>query len=283
MTEELQGVESADIKDQTVETPETETVEETGEQPPETVEVEETVEEKLARLEKAVEAKDTLIKRQRASLASTSEAYQRELARLRELEASVQKQEEALPNPDDFDTNEEYVKALAKEEAKRIVEQERIEASRMQAQMQAQKMAMERTRIANEQEAEYVRVNPSYAQAKELFGEFVTSSNIPKEVEAAIVEQAFEGNIPKLIDYFAGDDGARLSELERISSLPPMKAVIEIYKIQQKLVSAPSKTETKQAPKPVNVPKSGASVNNRPTDKDDVETWMKKRAKQIRS
>jgi hypothetical protein len=63
-----------------------------------------------------------------------------------------------------------------------------------------------------------------------------------------IAEQIYDDpdTIGEVVYYFGANNGERLDELEVISKLPPRKAAIELYKLQQKLKGAPPQAKPKQ-------------------------------------
>lgn len=217
----------------------------------EAVEPQETVEQKVERLERETAGKQKAIDRKTAAYHDLQKAHEAKIQELAELQAKLTQQEpEKEPSIDDFETHDEYVNALADYRAdKKAREAQQKYLQQQQAAEQA-KIVQERNSIVQKQEAEYIAVNPKYEAAKAEFSSFVLSGNIPKAVEDAIVTQAFDGNVPQVIDYFGANNGERLDELAEITKMPPIKAAIEIYKIQQKL-KAPVKKEEKPLPKPV--------------------------------
>jgi len=285
MSEEIEGV-KAETQDLAVETTETEVedneVDSQGdaqvEAEAESEEVEETVEQRLERLEKEAEAKQRKIDRQTAANRKTQELLEQ---RNRELEAIQQKLEQNAkpesqePNIDDFETYEEYTDALAKHKAEKLIAEREKENLLKQQREAAQKAMAERESIRAKQEAEYVKINPNYKASKAEFEDFVKTLDVDPAVERFIVDQAFDGNIAQVIDYFGSNGGERLSELEDIAKMSPRKAAIAIYEIQ-KGFKAPERKETKPLDKPVTKIKATAKTKKVVDDlsQDDFRKWL---------
>lgn len=273
MTQEvtLEATETTEnTQDQVVETTEAETEADSQTDAPEveSEEVELTAEEKLERLQKDLEAKERKISRQTAAYNRAQETLQaraRELEALQSQMAQFNQPESNEPNIDDFETHEEYdaarIKYLADQE---ISKREKELNQKRQNELIAQQMR-ERESIRAKQEAEYIALNPNYKNSKAEFEDFVSTMQVNPDIEKAIVEQAFAGNIPQVIDYFGSNGGERLAELERISKMTPREAIIAIYEIQKGFKS-PEKKETKPLPKPVTKLKATSSTS-RPVSK----------------
>lgn len=217
-----------------------------------------TVEERLADIEaryeekvREAEAKQKKIDRQTAAY---HELQKRLESERQAIQAKLEAPKDDAPNIDDYDTHEDYVNAVAEYKAKQLIKAKEQEFYQKQQQETMQKMQQERAKIALEQEAEYLKINPRYEASKNEFDSFVKTLQVDQAVENAIVEAAFIGNVPSIIDYFGGNNGERLDELAEIARKSPAQAAIEIYKIQQKL-GKPERKEEKPIPKPVASPK----------------------------
>lgn len=226
-----------------------------------------TVEEKLADFEakyeektRAIEAMQKKIDRQTAAYNAAQRAIQERDARLNEIMKS-NAPEEKEPVVDDYETYDEYTNALADFKAKKILKEQEQKALVEKRTEEYNKLLAERASYVSGQEIEYIKENPRYEASKKEFDNFVKSAGIPQEVENAIVEAAFLGNVPQVIDYFGANNGEKLDEFEKISKLNPIQAAIEIYKIQQKLSSKPAAKKVEPLPRPVNAPKGGKSAN----------------------
>lgn len=237
-----------------------------------------TVEERLADMEtkldekaREVEAKQKKIDRQTAAYNDMQRALEKE--RQERQEALTTTAETTEPSIDDFNTHQEYVEAVSNWKAEKIVQEKQDEFSKQQEQQKMQALSMERAKIANEQETEYLKVNPRYKASKSEFEGFISTAKVDPQVESAIVQMAYKGDVPSLIDYFGSNNGERIDELESIIKLSSAEAAVEIYKIQQKLVT-PKKEDKKPLPKPVKA--APASKSSKSIDKMSGDEFMKR-------
>lgn len=242
-------------------------------------EVQETVEERLERLTKEREADQRAMDRKTAAYTALNkrlEAERQEMARLQtELEKYQQPKSDAPVEPklDDFDTYDEYKAAYTEYDNKRIElvrNQERAAIIREQQQQQQmanmQRLQQERADIRKQQEAEYVKENPLYTRASNTVNEHIeymaSQGMVGNGVAEAISDVLFEGNVPAVIDYFGRNGGENLTQLEKIARMSPHKAALEIYKIQQSVMSNPVKEKVNK-PNPVNVDRGSAKGGNK--------------------
>lgn len=235
-------------------------------------EVVETPEEKVARLEKELEEKSTKISRQQAALAKQNRDGRELRARVAELEklkATATKQ----PTIDDFETTEEFVNARAEYLAEQKLiqkEQQLIENQKKQIETQT---AAERDAAFQQAEYKFAAQTPSYAQSKAEVADLVQTLQPNPQVIMAIYEQAdTENNLPQIVNYFGENNGAKLGELEHILNLSPIRAAVEIAKIQEKLKGAQPKANV--LPKPIK-PVSGGARSTKPLDKMSYEDLKK--------
>lgn len=220
---------------------------------------EKTVEEKLSELEKDVQGKQAKIDRQVKAYKELQAALQRERQEREQLLSQAKGTQSKEPSEDDFDTHEEYVNAVIEYRAEqKIVETQKKMAEMQEAQAYSQLLA-QRESIKATQEAEFIQTNPLYKHAAEEVGLFVQQNVAPPAVAEAVIDVLYEGNIPAVINYFGENNGERLGELQKIMNMSPVKAGIEIYKIQQKL-KTPVEKKTINVPKPIAKVKSASGV-----------------------
>jgi hypothetical protein len=262
MTNEVQGADAPEIKEdetKAVETPaenvndEQEVVE--GDDPEqkkeELQEPQETVEQRLERLEKETTGKQKAIDRKTAALGDANRKIQELMQEMQTMrQAQPQDQDEPEPNIDDFETHADYVDAMANHRAKKLVQAERDKMQQEVEKAKIVELQQQRERVRVEQEKEYLVENPLYEDSKKEFFGFVQAANVNPAVENAIVEQAFDGNVPQLIDYFGANNGENLDKLAEIVKLSPVKAAVEIYKLQQSLATPVNQKKEKPAFKP---------------------------------
>lgn len=239
-----------------------------------------TVEEKLAEAEanaeksaKAQEAMQKKIDRQTAAYNNMQKALEKQRQESQEALEKSKAVEIKEPNIDDFETHDDYVEAVAEFRAESKIAAKEAEYAQRQEQARVQQIAQERTKIANEQEAEYLKINPRYGASKSEFEGYIATAKVNPQVEDAIVTMAYEGNIPQLIEYFGSNNGERIEELDAITQMSPIKAAVEIYKIQQKLV-APKPVQTKPLPKPVKA--APANKSSKSIDAMSGDDFMKR-------
>lgn len=231
-------------------------------------EPEKTVEDRLADLERDISSKQKKIDRGTAAYSALNKKHEETLRELQDLQSKVQA-EEPLKEPviDDFETMEEYQKARDEFIEKRTEQSTLQKYQENQLQQQQNELVTQRTVARQKQEAEFVVANPDYPIAKQEFDAFVQSANVSPAVANAIADQAFDGDVAQLIYHFAGNNGENMDKLQEITAMSPIKAGIEIYKIQQTL-KAPEKPETKPLPKPVEKPKGGGKPRKDPMKGD---------------
>lgn len=72
-------------------------------------------------------------------------------------------------------------------------------------------------------------------------------------------------------------------EAERIANLDPVDQILEIGRLEAKLLAKPEKPKMpSKAPEPIKpLSGSGATVTDVPSEKDDMKDWMRKRQKQV--
>jgi len=248
--EEVVATETEATQDLTVETEadasgevdETETTEEA-----EQVEVD--YKAKSEKLEKKLAADQAKINRQRAALSQ----LQKEKQELASRQAEVQvEQQSSVPQADDYDTYEQFETARSdyyKEQGR--LEGERVALENHQRALQDQSLKVEREQFAKA-EQEFRTALPTYDESKVEVEQFLQVKPINGATGDAIYAQAArDGSLPAVINYFGENNGERLSELEHIATMTPVEAAVEVYKIQQKIKSAPTAPKAKPIPAPI--------------------------------
>jgi molecular chaperone GrpE (heat shock protein) len=218
-----------------------------------------TPEQKVEQLESKIAEQEKKAERRQAAYRDLQKAHEKKLQELKKLETQTKPQEPVNePKVEDFDTFEDFQKARDEYVAETAKQEAIKEFQNKQLQLEQQKIALERQTLVQQQEQEYLNVNPNYMASKAEFEQFVKLMDVDPAVERAIVDQTFLGNVPQTIDYFAGNGGENLDKLREISQLSPPQAAVEVYKIQQSL-KAPKAEEVKPAPKPAKKPKGGSA------------------------
>lgn len=224
--------------------------------------------------------KQDKVNKQRAALSQSNRKIEELQAKLNELQGPAQDEKPLVkPNINDFETNEEYQKAI--DEYTDAVAAKKIKESQKEQLLEQQKAEIEKRN--NEQKAEFLKseaayrlVNPDYDRAKTELQEHIELNPVKDAVADAIYERASKGGmLPAIINYFGENSGERLSEFSKISEMSPYDAVVEIYKIQQKLKSMTSPKD-KPLPKPIKAVKS-TGTGGKSLDKasgKDVLDWV---------
>lgn len=167
------------------------------------------------------------------------------------------------PTRDQFGTYEEFIEARAEYKAAKAAEKTLREAIRHE----------EQSRIKETQEKsaqEWTKRIDSARDEIEDFDEVCSDSEAPvtQHMSSAIMESDRGAHIA----YYLAKHP---SEAERISKLSPSKQIAAIVALEEK-VAKPVKNPSK-APAPINpVNKGSGPDSDMPSDKDDIETWMKK-------
>lgn len=244
-------------------------------------EVQETPEQRLERLEKEVADKQKAIDRRTAALSTLQKKFEEERQQREQLMQRIEQAEpKKEPDIDDFDTHEEYVDAVANFRAEQKVAEQQKQMLKQQEEMQKAQIMQERQSVRAEQEAEYMKENPLYRASVSEVDSYLRMLEVRNDVQDAVIDQIYSGNVPAVIDYFGSNNGEHLDELGKISKMPAHKAAVEIYKIQQKLEAglATSKTDPEKPDvKPVKVER-GNTKSRKSLDKQspkEILDWVK--------
>jgi len=228
------------------------------------------LEERLTQLERDVASKQKAINRKTAAYSDLQKAHERQLKEFKALEERVQVEAPDLePKIDDYDSYQEYDDARLEYLKSKAEQEAQTNLLNKQREEQQQALKQEREAESQRQETEYLKVNPSYSASKEEFLHFIQTVKVSPAVENAFVEQIFEGNVPEIIDYFGRNNGENMDKLHEIAKMSPVKAGIEVYKIQQSL-KTPQKKEVKPASVPVKKPRGAGAQKKSLDDAEDV-------------
>jgi predicted RNase H-like nuclease (RuvC/YqgF family) len=183
--------------------------------------------------------------------------------------------EELKPKPEvkgglkieDFDYDyEKYAEARAKQAEKSAVEL--YEANR-----RSNEETQSTKRLLTEWESKVEKASDKYDDFDEVVGELNPRSPIIKAIMQA-------DNGEDVAYYLA----THFEEAKKIAALDQVSAIRAIGKLEAKLLATPRKPETpSRAPEPI-APLNGKSSvsSDEPSDNDDMETWIRKRSKQVR-
>lgn len=176
-------------------------------------------------------------------------------------QAEQPKRSDDGPKREDFDDYEQYIEARSEYVAdKKIAERE---AKREQE--ARQKSWTQRVKEA----------------AKEIpdIEDILRNSDAP--LTPAMSDAIMDSDIgPKLAHYLDQNP----DEAQRIADLKPVAQVKELTKLEDKLKAPPSPKPASNAPEPITpVGQKASAASDEPSDKDDINAWMKKREKQVRN
>lgn len=180
-------------------------------------------------------------------------------------EPSAPPQPQGEPKLDQFQTYEEYVKAVGRWEARQEIEQ--IEEQRRQRELQSQ------------QQAKQVEFQSRLQAAKtEMpdFDEVALNPSLPvSDTMAELIREMDDG--PKVL-YALGKSP---DVAARIASLPPTLAAVELGRFAVK-ASLPQPRTVTNAPPPVNPLSGGIGTRNADPDKMTDQEWAEWRRQQLK-
>jgi hypothetical protein len=174
------------------------------------------------------------------------------------------------PQPDQYATTELYVEALAEFKAKEIYTRHAEDTEKQARERQAREQADSARREYEERVTTALEKYPDYHDV-------VGNPSLPiSEHMAQTIAYSEQG--PDLAYYL----GQNPQEAARIYHLAPFLQAKELGRIEAKLASAPPPVKTSNAPPPIK-PVSGKApvASDNPSDNDDIDTWVKKRNRQV--
>lgn len=165
------------------------------------------------------------------------------------------------PQPDDYDTQEDYIRAAARWEAYQV-HREAVEHNR------AQQAEVERGEVLNKFERQLVKAR----QTHEDFDDVIAQPVFTPAMQQAI----FESEVGAEVAYYLG---THEEEALRIAQLSPLRAIKEIAKLEVRLTpGTPQPRRVSTAPLPITPLKGGAPVLADPTKMTAQEYWEAKQA-----
>lgn len=211
--------------------------------------------------------KDSGFQRRIRQLVAERNALQQQLQQYAQPQ---QGQAEADPEPkrDQFETYEQYDRALARWEAEQVYERKQETQRHQQAQQFEQRFEQEVNAAWMEQRAHAASRYADFDTVVDAIGTQVT------ETMATGIKMAEDGAD---IAYYLGKHPR---EVARIRDMAPAQQLIEIGKLSAK---ARPQASASNAPRPVDRVKPKAAPVNALSDKAPVDAWMKARQKQVRS
>lgn len=174
------------------------------------------------------------------------------------------------PQAESFTSTEQYVEALAEWKANEIFQKRSTETEKQVREHHARQEAEALTRSLEEREA----------SAREKYADY---DDVTRNPSLPITEHmaqtiALSETGPELAYHL----GKNPQEAARISRLSPFLQAKELGRIEAKLAETPTPVTTSKAPPPIK-PVSGKApiASEEPSDKDDIDTWRKKRERQL--
>jgi hypothetical protein len=209
-----------------------------------------TLEQQLERERKERASAEKKVKRQKAALSDYHRRYEDALRQMQQVKPVEKQPDLQEPKIEDFDTLAEFQTARDKfieDKTKRTLEQELTARQRQQQMLQAQ---TQRNELYEQSKKATLEKYSDFVRAETEVNEFLIAAakSVPADVQEYIADQLYDdpATVGEVVYYFGANNGERLDELEAISKLPPRKAAIELYKLQQKLKGAPPQTKPKQ-------------------------------------
>ena len=189
----------------------------------------------------------------------------------------LQQQLEALRNPVDpnepkleqFDDIEKFAEAKAKYRSEKLLK-EREEKEKSEAATRSQTEFQ--NRLSQNWETRTAEVDDKYPDFDEVVGDIKPTTWFTQAIMSA-------ENAPDVAYHL----GKHPEEAHRIAKLAPIDGIREIGKMEAKLALQPDKPKTpSKAPEPIQ-PVAGveAPASDEPSENDDMESWIKKRRKQV--
>lgn len=224
----------------------------------------------LTEAEKIRHSMQKRIDRQTAATKAQQERIQLLERQIAEANARAPK-EEAGPKEDDFDSYEDYQKAViaheAKKEAANILKAER--EKELQAAQERQHAEAQRAFI--EKEAKYKAANPDYDRYSKEAVETMTLLMQAGTDISTIRDAVMQFDNPPEMIYHLGKDPTLIEEM---ASMPPLKVMRELLKLESSLNK--EEDSTKEAPAPIRSTSGKGGV--KPLDQRsgaDVLKWVK--------
>ena len=161
------------------------------------------------------------------------------------------------PREDDFETTEDYLKALGKYEAQQEIEaQKKAEAEALKNKSYEEKIAAKKA-IFEEQEAEFRKTTPDYDEAVQVMNEFVSTVNT-QTVEFQVFRDVLmdSKNMPAL----SYELGKNPDLMDKLTKLPPLEIARTLFRLEYDIEKRPQKQiETQPTPpKPVSSSSKGS-------------------------
>lgn len=178
---------------------------------------------------------------------------------------------EGEPQRDQFESYEDYIRAIGRFEAKQELSKERT-ASQQREQQEAQQRYQQQLVKVAEQRIEAGR--KEYADFDAVINEAAEEGTLP--IGSPLHMAIIESDLGHKIAYHLAKNP---EEAERLASLPQRQMDRELGKLEVKLAAAPVQ---KPKSKPINPVGGASSSSSGLRDDDDMDAWVKKRNAELR-
>ena len=169
-----------------------------------------------------------------------------------EIANPVKAESSEKPKPEQFESYDDYVEALADYKAEQAFNR-RTEQSQTQTRQQMAQREEERLLTKAKRDAEEA------AKRYEDFGEVVKGVNLPPDTLKAM----YASEVGPDLAYYLGKNP---SELERITELSPQRQIMELGKLEVKIASKTANPDKKQVRQATQVEKPGNGFEKPTTD-----------------
>jgi len=190
------------------------------------------------------------IDRLTAKAAELERSYQESAQKLQ----AYEQPKSSAPNADDFETTEDYLKAVGKYEAQQEIEaQQKAEAESAKAKAYEEKIAAKKAAF-EALETEVRKTTPDYDETVQVLNEFVSTVNTKTEEFRVFRDIMMDSkNLPALSYHL----GKNPDLLDNLTKLPPVEIARTLFRIEYDIEKTP-KPQTQNQPAPPK-PVSGSS------------------------
>ena len=223
-----------------------------------------------AAMQKRIDRKTAVTK----SLESKVQQLEQEKAELLKRAQKEAVTQDPEPQPDNFDTWEDYQNALVDFRAEQKVKKERAEMQRAQLEQKQQEIQRKQREAFSQKEAEFKKIHPDYDEKAEVIMDIAQDmqtrgvSSPTLELMARVMMEA--PNAPALVYTL----GANPELIDQIADMSPVEAAFEMFRLHE-AYSRPK--ETKQAPAPIS-PTRASSSGSKPLSKrsgSEILEWVR--------
>lgn len=215
---------------------------------------------------------DEIIEKRLAKERRRFTAAQRRIGELQATKPAEPGKTEDRPKRDQFDSYEEWVRAEAAYEARKVAREER------QREEEERRKSFEKDSRERDERERQQRWASLRRLGQKKYADFDETISDDLTITEPMAQAISESELGHEIAYFLGKNP---EEAERISDLSPIRQQIEIGKLEAKLSISNPRTST--APPPINPLKGGGKADtNELSDDLPPEEWLRRRNAQLR-